>query len=443
MSTFASRIAENAWNSQRPASKPIEIPERVNHIGRIVLWPIAIMLMANAVLILSMNGSVTDDFTTVYSALRRFIDGVNVYNENYSFVNPHYLYSPGATLFLSPLAMLGGLMRVRILFILLNTVAVVIALGIGTRLIGYKLSSIVFPAAVTFAFLTESVRNTLVFSNINGILLLALMIFLICVVDNHPWWAGIFIGLAILVKPIFLPLLFIPFVYLYWQTIVVAIAIPVALNIIAWPIVPGASEYVSRTMPYISIVRDFSNSSLSGQTTYFGINDGARLVLAAIFAVLILIGLFFLLRIRNTDPVLFVTTTSSLLLAGVFFLSSLGQMYYSMLLFPAVLTLLRSRSVMHVWTMWFAMYFMFSPQSWELVNIQGRIRPAGEVFGEFPNPVWGQWLLPLLPCIGWGMFVLITVTVAFYWWFEERGQVYIDAHKEYKEELNRPADITP
>ncbi|MDO4908405.1 MAG: glycosyltransferase family 87 protein [Corynebacterium sp.] len=430
------------WVSHKAPSEPIAIPWRVNHIGRIILWPIAVMLIIHAVFILAVNGSVTDDFTTVYQALRRFIDGINVYNENYTYVDPHYLYSPGATLFLAPLAVLGGLFRVRMAFIFLNAIAIVLALGISTRLVGYRMSSVVFPGAVVAAFLTESVRNTLVFSNINGILLLALVLFLISLVNNHPWWAGIFIGFAILIKPIFLPLLFLPLVYLYWQTIIVAIAIPVVLNLIAWPLVPGASDYISRTMPYISEVRDFSNSSLSGQAVYFGIGNGPRLVIAALIALIIIIGLVFLLRIRHSDPVLWVTASSSLLLAGVFFLSSLGQMYYSMLLFPVVLTLFRSVSTMHVWTMWFALYAIYSPQSWELDNIQGRIRPAGEVFGQMPNPVWGQWLLPLLPCLGWCAFILITATTAFYWWFEERGQVHIEAHKEAKEVRTAPSDVT-
>lgn len=435
------KLADNTWVSTAPESQVIKIPERVNHIGRIVLWPLAIILFIHSVFILAMNGSVTDDLTTVFNALQRFLNGVNVYNENYTYVDPHYLYSPGATLVLSPLALLGGFLRVRVAFVILNALAICIALALATRFIGYKLNSLVLPGSIVLAFLTESVRNTLVFSNINGVLLLALMLFLTCIINHKPIWAGIFIGFAILIKPIFLPLLFIPFVYTMWACVIIAIALPVLINLIAWPIVPGASDYITRTMPYLSEVRDFSNSSLSGQITYFGISHSAYLVVAALMALIICAGLIFLLRYRHNDPIFWVSTTSSLLLSGVFFLSSLGQMYYSMLLFPAILTVLRSRSVMHTWLMWVAIYCIFSPQSWVLTNIQGRIRPAGEVFGVMPNPIWGEWLLPLLPCIGWAIFAIIISTTAFWWWYEERGIEHLRHHRTLREEKTAPNDI--
>lgn len=59
-------------------------------------WPLAIMTMLHRIVLIPQNQHPTDDFTTVWDALHRFRDGVPVYNENYSFVDPHYLYSPAA-----------------------------------------------------------------------------------------------------------------------------------------------------------------------------------------------------------------------------------------------------------------------------------------------------------------------------------------------------------
>ena len=63
-------------------------------------WPLAVILIVHRLFVLARTGSVTDDFTTVWSAARRFVDREPVYNEIYEHVDPHYLYNPGATLLL-------------------------------------------------------------------------------------------------------------------------------------------------------------------------------------------------------------------------------------------------------------------------------------------------------------------------------------------------------
>ena len=62
-------------------------------------WPIAVLLVIQRVFIVARNGTLTDDFTTVYSALRRMVEGIPVYEQAYNHVDPLYLYTPGATLF--------------------------------------------------------------------------------------------------------------------------------------------------------------------------------------------------------------------------------------------------------------------------------------------------------------------------------------------------------
>src|SRR5699024_9162047 len=92
---------------------------------------------------------------------------------------------------------------------------------------GRSLREPVLPIAIAIAFSTESVINTLTFSNINGILLLLLSVFLYCFLGAFTrlketdtpdgktpgastlrYLAGLAIGLAIVIKPQFAPLLF-------------------------------------------------------------------------------------------------------------------------------------------------------------------------------------------------------------------------------------------
>lgn len=367
--------------------------------GKKALYPLAIGLVIYSVAVLGVNGSITDDFSTVYNALRRFLDGVPVYNETYYFVDPHYLYNPGATVLLSPIALGTHFAFQRLVFIIANAAAIIAALALLTRLFGYSLKSAVFPLVIALAFLTEAVRNTLIFSNINGVLLLAFVAFLRLTLDNRRLWAGIIIGLAIVVKPVFLPVLFIPLVLLHWQTLCAALGIPIAANIIGWFLVPGASEYLSRTAPYLKEVRDYANSSLRGMAVYFGAPTWFSTFFFLLFAGLVIAGLLFLLQWRSKEPLLWIISTASLLLLAGFFLSSLGQMYYSMTLFPLLFTILLSRSPMHTWTAWIGALLVLAPFDWT----------------SSYWPVVGPWITTFQATFGWGLLIIAISVSAMAW----------------------------
>ncbi|AKK08945.1 glycosyltransferase family 87 protein [Corynebacterium testudinoris] len=415
------------WVASSPLTDSVDEAQprrtRWDFIGNSIAWPLAVMLVLHRVFILAVNGSVTDDFTTVYSAIRRSIDGVPVYNEIYHHVDPHYLYNPGATLLLTPLGWSTDFDSARLGFIIVNALAIVAAMALLTRLFGFSLRSLVWPTSIALAFLTESVRNTLIFSNINGILLLALVAFLWLLLHGHSWWAGIVIGLAILVKPQFAPLLFLPAVKLDWKTVVGGITVPVAFNIVAWPLVPGASDYLTRLVPYLGDVRDYANSSLAGFAVYFGMPPALESILWLIFAAIVGIGVIVLLRWRYTDPLLWATTTSGLLLTGVFFLSSLGQMYYSMTLFPLMFTLLLRTSVFHTWPAWLAAYLFLTPDGW--------------ITNEAPDLT--RWLEYFRGTAGWAMLLIIITTCALSWWRAE----YDDAGRRWSKGKGTEPALSP
>ncbi|PRQ10346.1 arabinofuranosyl transferase [Corynebacterium sp. 13CS0277] len=369
-------------------------------------WPLSLVLVIHRVCILAINGSITDDFSTVYYALRRFHEGVPIYNENYAYVDPHYLYSPGATLLLSPLGLLTNFDAARTAFVVVNAAAIVAALGILTRMFGFSLRTAIWPAAVALAFLTEAVRNTLVFSNINGLLLLGLVGFLWLLLHERLILAGVVLGVAALIKPIFLPLLFLPLVKLQWKTIVAGLAVPAVANAIAWPVVPGAGDYVTRLMPYLKETRDYANSSLAGQAIYYQMPGWQQAFWQVLFAAAVAVAVLWLLRYRYSDPLMWAATTSGVLLAGVFFLSSLGQMYYSMLLFPMMFTVFSRRSIMHSAVAWIAAYLFLSPEHWVL-NRELAVTELADYFK---------------PTLGWGLILIVAATTAFVWWVQDRRQ---------------------
>lgn len=307
-----------------------------------LLWPVAILVIVNRTVFYASNDHTTDDFTTVFTAVWRFLDGERVYNQDYQSVTPHYLYSPGGTLALSPL--LGwsdDVDTVRWAFLALQAVAILAAIVLLLRWVGVPWRHWLYPGAVAAAFATEAVSNTITFTNVNGLILLAEAAFLILLHRRREVMACLVLGLAITVKPIVAPLLFLPFVRRRFGAVAAGLAVPVAFNVVAWPLMVAPKEYLTLTVPYIGIVRDYANASLAGQGTYFGVPDPWVHIWRAIIALAVIVGLILLLRWVDRDEILWLTTTAGLLVAGVFLLGSLGQMYYTMLLFPLLASAVR------------------------------------------------------------------------------------------------------
>lgn len=372
---------------------------RADRIARAALWPVAVLLVFHRVFILAANGSATDDFTTVYSAIRRFLTGVPVYNENYASVVPHYLYNPGATVLLSPMGFSADLDVSRAVFIMVNAAAVILGLAVLTRVVGHRLRSWVWPAAIAFAFLTESVTNTLVFANVNGILFLVFTGFLWLFLHGHRWWAGLALGLAIVVKPMFAPLLLLPLTRLDWRGLFGGVGVPVATNLIAWPLVPGAGDYLTRVVPYLGETRDYANASLAGLAVYFDMPAALELGLWLLFGVCVAVAVVGLWFWRDRDPVFWALSTAGVLLTGVFLMSSLGQMYYSMMLFPMIMTALRKVSVFHAWPAWAAAFLFLFPGGWQ--------------WGE--DPVLGNWLSVFAATAGWATLLIVAAVCLAVW----------------------------
>ncbi len=406
-------------------------------------WPLAFFTMLHRMFLHPQNNHPTDDFTTVWNALHRFLDGVPVYDENYSFVDPHYLYSPGGTLLLSPLALLPSWDAGRILFIFANGAAVFLALAVLTKLARRPLTGPVLPVAAFLVFSTESVTNTLLFSNVNGVLLLVEVVFLwlLLVGSGDVSWrfgagtgtrstaaavlAGIAVGLAVTVKPQFAVLLFLPLVKRQWTALASAVAVPVVFNLAAWPLMNQPADYFDKLMPYLSEVRDYANSSISGVGVYFGMGDWFILTLRGLSALAVAVAVLGLLRWRNSDPLMWASTTTGILMTGVFLVSSLGQMYYSMMLLPMIFTVFCRLSVMHNPVTWIGVYWCMSGDSWN----SDRWEWPGRIV-EYTRGT-----------VGWGLIVLTAATTVVVWlvtdWRRQHRGGAVTAAQETTEEHQR------
>ncbi|WP_459547083.1 glycosyltransferase family 87 protein [Nocardia sp. X0981] len=330
---------------------------------RFALWPLAIMTVLNRVFIKAVNGFVTDDYKPVYQASLDFLNGREVYTANFDSVDPHYLYPPSGTLLIAPIAVIDY-EKSRWLFILLNAVAILIAWYLLLRLFNYTLRSVAAPALLLAMFLSETVINTLVFTNVNGCLLLAELLFLGLLLRRRDLWAGLILGLSMAVKPTLAPLLLIALVRKQWTLIVTAVSVPIVLTAVAWPLSKDPEQFFTRTAPYLFETRDYFNSAIPGNAEYYGLPAWLTWTIRLSMAVVVLISLWILYRYYREDELFFVTTASGVLLTASWLLSSLGQMYYSMMLFPFLMSVVLRNSVLRNWPAWLAVFGFMSYDKW-------------------------------------------------------------------------------
>lgn len=373
-----------------PTRSTMSVPRLLSH----VLWPLAVMTVLHRVFIRAVNGSITNDFGTVYAATRRFLNGEPVYNENLLTVQPHYLYAPSGTFLLSPLGAIDNYTAARWLFIIINTVAILAALWLLMRLFDLDVRSFAAPALLLASFSTEAVTNTLVFTNINGVVFLCMVAFLYLLHRRRLWAAGAVIGLSLAIKPMLAPLLVLPLIRKQWQPFVGALAIPAVTMAAGWVLSVDGRTYFDTTLAYMGEVRDYYNSSLAGLGLYYGVPEPLILV-ARVMVVLATLGaVWLLLDYRHNHEVLWLATTSGVVLTGVFLVSTLGQMYYSMMLIPIMLTVVLDKSLVRTWPAWLAAYGFLTPDFWE----SDRWPYYGRLL-EFAHPTFG-WLLLLCTVLG-------------------------------------------
>ncbi|MFZ3296300.1 arabinofuranan 3-O-arabinosyltransferase [Mycobacterium sp.] len=380
---------------------------------RSVLWPVAILAVIHRTIVVTTNGNITDDFKPVYRAVLNFRHGWDIYNEHFDYVDPHYLYPPGGTLMMAPFGYLP-FTESRYLFIACNSAAIVIAAYVLLKMFKFSLTSVAAPALLLAMFCTESVTNTLVFTNINGCILLLEALFLRWLLDGRPrreWWAGLAIGLTLVVKPLLGPLLLLPLLNRQWRAVAAAIVVPLVFNLAAWPLIVHPLDFVTRTVPYMLGVRDYFNSSIEGNGVYFGLPFWLILSLRILFTLLAIGSLWLLYRYyRTRDPLFWFTTSSGVLLLWSWLVLSLAQGYYSMMLFPFLMTVVLPNSVIRNWPAWLGIYGFLTMDRWLLLNWMYVGRPL-----EYLKITYG-----------WSLVLIVVFTVLYFRYLDAKAEQRLD-----------------
>jgi len=348
--------------------------------------------------VLATNGYITDDFGPVYRAVINFKMGWDIYNENFNHVDPHYLYPPGGTLLLAPFGYLP-VDASRYWFIALSTVAILLSAVVMLKIFKLSLSSFALPALILGMFLTESVTSTLVYTNINGWILFGEVLFLLWLLDgrrSREWLAGAAIGMTLVVKPSLAPLLLLPVLNRQWRALVGAFGVPLVFNLAAWPLTSDPMSWIQRTVPYLLETRDYFNSAILGNGIYYGLPMWLIVALRILFLGLAVVSMVLLYRYyRTRDPLFWMVTSSGVLLTASYLVMSLGQGYYSMMLFPFVLTVVLQNSVIRNWPAWLAIYGFFTMDRFLLWHW----------------PTTGRFLEYMKITYGWSLMLIVVAAV--------------------------------
>jgi arabinofuranan 3-O-arabinosyltransferase len=390
---------------------------------RSVLWPAALLAVIHRSIVVTTNGNITDDFKPVYRAVLNFRHGWDIYNEHFDYVDPHYLYPPGGTLIMAPFGYLP-FAESRYLFVACNTVAIVIAAYLLLRMFSFTLTSVAAPALLLAMFCTESVTNTLVFTNINGCILLLEVLFLRWLLNGstlpdgsarngaeHQWRAGVAIGLTLVVKPVLAPLLLLPLLNRQWRAVLAAIVVPLGFNLAALPLVVHPMDFLTRTVPYMLGTRDYFNSSIEGNGVYFGLPTWLILFLRVLFTLITIGSLWLLCRYyRTRDPLFWFTTSSGVLLLWSWLVLSLAQGYYSMMLFPFLMTVVLPNSVIRNWPAWLGIYGFLTLDRWLLFNWMYVGRPL-----EYLKITYG-----------WALLIIVVFTVLYFRYLDAKAKNQLD-----------------
>src|SRR6202022_272016 len=186
---------------------------------------------------------------------------------------------------------------------------------------------------------------------------------------------------------------------------------PLVFNLAAFPLIKDPVNFFKRTLPYIFSTRDYANSSIAGNGIYFGLPMWLILLLRIVFAVLAVASLWLLYRYyRTRDPLFWMTTSSGVLLIASWLVLSLGQAYYSMMLFPFIMTVVLRRSVIRNWPAWLAIYGFLTADMWHMVHWPSTGRNL-----EFLKVTWG-----------WSLMLVVIFCVLYFRYLDAKAEGRLD-----------------
>jgi hypothetical protein len=295
--------------------------------GVVTLWLLLVYGSANVERLLSHDNGWHADFDTFYRSAVALLHGEPIYDAGAKLVN---LNPPFWTVLLAPFGLLDQLEAYRI-YALLSVFLVLCAILLVARELNLsKRAKIVAASAM---LLSSPLMGTVSLGQIYGLLLLALAVAWVSARRGLPVHAGVFIGLAIALKPTLAPVLLLPVAQRCWPMLRAAI-VAIAGVSFAGMVIAGPAA----TFRWLAVLRAESLSTFVDNASLpsFVARMGGPAWLGYLGAgALFVVAYRRIRRGQNADLALWSLTASALLL------SPIAWHNYLVLCYPGVLVLLR------------------------------------------------------------------------------------------------------
>jgi arabinofuranan 3-O-arabinosyltransferase len=243
---------------------------------------------------------------------------------------------------------------------------------------------------------SESVTVTLGLGNVNTVLLMLEAFFLWFFHQRRDDYAGLLLGLAVALKPVLGPVLIVPLLARRWRVALVAGGITIGLNTVGFLLAAERTQFIIVTIAQLTSARPGANSSVPATLAFLHLPNGVAVAVRVVVLALVVLTLERSRRIDD-DP-LRVAIQLAVLLLGTFLTTWLTEMYWSILVLPLIITVLRRRSPMHTWWAWLGVFLFSTVDVWAA-------------------PAWPRGLTDfykqLHPTIGWALLLVVTTVWTF------------------------------
>lgn len=343
----------------RPAIEPL-IPPRFIRLRGIcerravqvaattAVWAVAAYFWTGLYRSIDHAGPLGYDLLAAWRAVKVFAHGGHPYSVK------AFLYPPSSLLILRPIAGLSA-QQVKIGGLVATMVVAIVSVMISAAAIGR--SPFGMTAAVTVLVLrfTQALVGELVLENVTVLCFAALAIFFLCAIRGRWIPAGAAIGISMAIKPMLVPVLLVFLMARRWRGLWVAIALPVALNLVALALVRDPTEIFTKLPSLLNRVGVgvTLNSAWVDVARMLGLPDAATIAIRVVTAVLSL-GVAYLAWTRINDERLRLVTASSALLIGAYLSGTLSEYHFMLTLAPFAMTVVIPRSLMRLPPMWLA-----------------------------------------------------------------------------------------
>jgi arabinofuranan 3-O-arabinosyltransferase len=180
---------------------------------------------------------------------------------------------------------------------------------------------------------------------------------------------------------------------------------------VAWPLSSDPMGFVRGTLPYITQTRDYFNSSITGNGIYYGLPPWLILGLRLTFVVLAGGSLWLLYRYyRQRDQLFWMLTSSGVLLITSWLVLALAQGYYSMMLFPFLMTVVLPRSTIRNWPAWLGVYGFLTMDNYLL----------------YFWPTTGRFLEYMKITYGWCLMLVVVFCVLYFRYLDAKADNRLD-----------------